>query len=325
MDDPRKTMEMLLAEEGQSQREVEIIVERSTTTVDHSISMWSVDRTVTSVTSTATVVMAPSRQPGGVGVAQRPLRNTPPATVLWQHPDMQDLSSTLSFHAGSVATVQRSRSATLVDHMSQMMEHLQPKMETVQSKKKRSMSCSPKNWMRAVRPSLQEGQPRLEQPRQMYPNLEQPRQEHLIQEPRRQAYPGLEQPRQEQPRQVYPSLEQPRQEQPRQEQPRQEQSRQEQSRQEHLDREIDRIIRNTLKEGTVPAILVDGLRNYLRSNRDQRFNQLMKLQHDQRVRMQREFDRQQQVLIAQICTETDVTEYRYAIPQEQPECTRNRF
>ncbi|XP_022225076.2 uncharacterized protein LOC111075874 [Drosophila obscura] len=66
-----------------------------------------------------------------------------------------------------------------------------------------------------------------------------------------------------------------------------------------LEQEIDLMIERTLNEH------VNGLRNYLRSHRD-RFIQLLQSQYDERLRMQQEFDRQQKLLIQQICAETDL-------------------
>ncbi|SPP74775.1 Hypothetical predicted protein [Drosophila guanche] len=68
----------------------------------------------------------------------------------------------------------------------------------------------------------------------------------------------------------------------------------------NLEQEIDLMIERTLSEH------VDGLRNYLRTHRD-RFQQLAQHQQNERLRMQREFDRQKELLIKQICAEIDMT------------------
>ncbi|BFG04742.1 uncharacterized protein DMAD_03633 [Drosophila madeirensis] len=68
----------------------------------------------------------------------------------------------------------------------------------------------------------------------------------------------------------------------------------------NLEQEIDLMIERTLSEH------VDGLRNYLRTHRD-RFQQLAQHQQTERLRMQREFDRQQELLIKQICAEIDMS------------------
>ncbi|XP_017145358.1 uncharacterized protein LOC108157696 isoform X1 [Drosophila miranda] len=83
----------------------------------------------------------------------------------------------------------------------------------------------------------------------------------------------------------------------------------------NLDQEIDLMIERTLNDHKVAANNVDWLRNYLRTHRD-RFNQLVQYQHDERLRMQEEFERQQKFLINQICAEVDLSVYRDGLSKQ---------
>ncbi|BFG01954.1 uncharacterized protein DMAD_01589 [Drosophila madeirensis] len=111
--------------------------------------------------------------------------------------------------------------------------------------------------------------------------------------------------------------------------PKQQQEQQPEARQQvevelNMDQEIELMIERTLKEHKLDhASHVDGLRNHLRTHRD-RFNQLVQYQHDERLRMQGEFDRQQKFLINQICAEIDLSVYRDGLSKQVSDYTSTR-
>ncbi|XP_041452035.1 LOW QUALITY PROTEIN: uncharacterized protein LOC111070384 [Drosophila obscura] len=226
-----------------------------------------------------------------------PSTSTEPATVVWQGQEILDTSTTPSLTQPSSShtfklngaggcPVQRSRSFTLEEPSKVLVEHMQRKADAEARDREQAHFQRETVESKAKRVSRS---PKSRSSTQISGCLR-----LCPVRPNQQEQPASQQ------------TEMSRQEQP------------------NLDEEIELMIERILNEQQLDHVNhVDELRSYLRTHKN-RFNQLVQYQHEELLRMQGEFDRQQKFLINQICGEIDLSVYRDGLSKQLSEYTSTR-